>query len=143
MNAWPVDGWDGAAEAIARHTKKVIAAEKEMDDVDIDWRDRKLVHRPRSSDPRLPERLENGCRLLHSLILLVWPSIRGWQVQVSHYDFSGGFVVEVKSPREIVRNDPKQMIFSTDRVLSGSTTDVASIKNDLHELLEDATVDKT
>lgn len=40
MRSYPSDGWDGAAERIARHDERVRALEAELDRYDYGWRER-------------------------------------------------------------------------------------------------------
>lgn len=53
MRTWPSDGWDGAAEVIAAHARKVVALEEELDREQPDWRNSPEVqYTPRTPDPR-------------------------------------------------------------------------------------------
>jgi hypothetical protein len=46
MNAWPADGYVGAANVIAAHAKRTRIIEKQLDIVDPGWREQLLPHRP-------------------------------------------------------------------------------------------------
>lgn len=53
MRSFPRDGWDGAGDAIARHDRRVMELEAELDALDSDWHDDQDMPR-RSHDPRKP-----------------------------------------------------------------------------------------
>jgi hypothetical protein len=52
MRSFPSDGWDGAAEIIAAHDRKVIALEERMDKEFPEWREHTGDLQPRTRPPR-------------------------------------------------------------------------------------------